>query len=121
MVLLDGLIDLLGIELLQQDDADGVDNAAHEDGESADMEKGHAGEPAIIGMVFEGQGGADGIPPLHAIGDDHTFRGAGGAGGVHDGLCVGEIDGGTKISGGCWCILERDGFMFSIEKECCTV
>ena len=51
-----------------------------------------ASEPAIVGVMSKIECRADGVPPLHAIGDDRAFRQAGCTRGIHDGLWSAEVN-----------------------------
>src|SRR6266699_5823021 len=91
-----GLIDDNGIKFVVDHHADAIDNAAHQDGEATDMEERKTSEPAITGTVPKVERRANGIPPLHAIGDDRTFRQSSSARCVDNGLWNAEVDKSAK-------------------------
>ena len=90
------MIDHSSIKFFVYHHADTVDDTAHQDGEAADVEERQAGEPAIAGVMAKIERRANGIPPLHAIGDDGPFRLTSRAGGVHDGLGSVKVDKGAQ-------------------------
>ena len=92
----DSAIDASSIKFFVHHHADAIDDTAHQDGETTDVEERQAGEPAIAGVMAKIERRANGIPPLHAIGDDGTFRLTGRAGGVHDGLGSVKVNEGAQ-------------------------
>ena len=57
-----------------------------------------ANEPAIVGVMSKIERRADGVPPLHAIGDDRAFRLTGCTRGIYDGLWSVEVNEGAQGS-----------------------
>ena len=67
-------IDAHRIKFLVNDGADAINNAAHQDGETAYMIERQTGQPAIIGVVSKIERRANRVPPQHSIGDERTLR-----------------------------------------------